>query len=119
VLGNICGVLEDEILLDSGADVTCISQGLLKEVEKRLGSRVRTERMRKPVEVEFADGSVVKCGYVVHLPFVEFRQRHGGTISKTQLKCLVLPGRLDELIVGLDLLQEWNISLVDQFNNLQ
>jgi hypothetical protein len=120
VSATICGTYEtSKVLLDTGADRCCITMALLKEIESRIGYRIRTKRSENPVNVEFANGEKVKCCYYANLPIVEFRQKHGGIIVKENLNCLVIPGDLMELIVGQDLLErEWGINVVQLFNDL-
>lgn len=120
VSASICECYEtDKVLLDTGSDKCCIPMALLKDIEKRVGNRIHTIKSNKPMYAEFANGEKVKCEYYAILPIVEFRQRGGGVIVKTNLKCLVIPGDLKELIIGQDLLvEEWGINVVELFNNL-
>jgi hypothetical protein len=120
VSATICNYYEvNGVLLDSGADKCCITQKLLNSIESRTGNRITTKKLSNPIFAEFANGDTVKCSYIATIPIVELRQKNGGIVPLANLKCLVIPGDLEELIIGQDILVGvWGIDIVEAFNKL-
>lgn len=121
VAATICEVYEtDGVLLDSGADKACITTKMLKKVEERLGSRLYSKKLVSPVRAEFANGDMITCRYQVTVPVVHLRQRSGGIVTLENVKCLLIPSELEEIILGQDVLVDLlGIDVVGLFNAIK
>lgn len=121
IRATMCGDFEtDKVLLDNGSDICCITQKMLDKMERTMGSRMYTRKLTVPVAAEFANGSTERCHYKVKLPVVNLHQRDGRMITLESVWCLVIPGKLEEFIIGRDVLEKrLGISVEEIFHGLQ
>ena len=92
----LAGILEVPYRLDSGADVSVMSEELLEEL--RAGAVVRTRKCVRPHVVELRDGSHKS---ITHMALVNISlATNHGPIRLENVQLLVLPGSSRELLVG-------------------
>ena len=92
----LAGMLEVPYRLDSGADVSVMSEELLEEL--RAGAVVRTRKCVRPHVVELGDGGLKS---ITHMALVNISlATNHGPIRLENVQLLVLPGSSRELLVG-------------------
>jgi hypothetical protein len=82
--------------LDSGADFSTISEGMLQQIMKK--TFIMTRACTKPELCELGDGTVLQIQRVA-LMDVALLTRHGSVVLR-QVELHVLPGRTEELLIG-------------------
>ena len=82
--------------LDSGADFSTISEGMLRQIMKK--TFILTRACTKPKLCELGDGTILQIQRVA-LMDVALLTRHGSVVLR-QVELHVLPGRAEELLIG-------------------